>query len=193
MFTAIVLIVISVASRMLSSSLQLWNLAPLGAVSLFAGSRLPRKWAWVVPIAAMAIADFLLDQNRSRSAFELTRWTIFATFAATTLLGQFANRARYGTWLLPLLSIGASTLFFLTSNLATWGEGLLYPMNASGLVACYTAAIPFFKNTVVADLLGTALLFGLAPLFEGAARRITHNQLAEIPNTIAPSESSRPA
>ena len=112
----------------------MWNFAPLGAVSLFAGSRLPRRWAWVVPVAAMAISDYFLDRDRSRPLFELTRWTIYATFAATTLLGPLANRPKLGRWLLPVLSSSGSTVFFLTSNLAMWGEGLLYPMTFSGLI-----------------------------------------------------------
>ena len=149
--------------------LSLVELRPLGAVSLFAGSRLPRRWAWVVPVAAMVISDIMLDHDRSRPLFELTRWTIYATLAATTLLGRLANSPRFGRLLLPVLALGGSVLFFLTSNLATWGEGLLYPMTFSGLALCYAEAIPFFRNTLAADLVGTALLFGLAPLFERAA------------------------
>ena len=137
MLTAIVLTVLAVSFRLLASSLQIWNFAPLGAVSLFAGSRLPRQWAWVVPVAAMAISDHLIDHDRYRPLFELTRWTIYATLAATTLLGRFANSPRFGRWLLPVLSLSGSTLFFLTSNLATWGEGLLYPMTFSGLISCF--------------------------------------------------------
>ncbi len=193
MLTAIILTVLAVLSRVVASSLAIWNFAPLGAVSLFAGSRLPRRWAWAVPIAAMAISDYLLDQSRSRPLFELTRWTVYLTFAATTLLGPLANRPRIGRWLLPVLSLGGSTVFFITSNLATWGEGHLYPMTFSGLTLCYTQAIPFFGNTIAADLLGTAFLFGLAPVFERAVQKMTHAPLAEIPVDVRTSDSSRPA
>jgi hypothetical protein len=193
MLTAIVLTMLAVLCRVLASTFHLWNFAPLGAVSLFAGSRLPRRWAWVVPIVAMAVSDYFLDHDRYRPLFELTRWTIFATFAATTLIGPLANRPRFGRWLLPILSLGSSTLFFLTSNLATWGEGQLYPMTFSGLVMCYTEAIPFFRNTVVSDLLGTALLFGLAPLFERAVHRVTQPRLAEVTVEAHASHPSRPA
>ena len=108
----------------------------------------------------MVISDLMLDRDRSRPLFELTRWAIFVTLAATTLLGRLANSPRVGRWLLPVLALGGSTLFFLTSNLATWGEGLLYPMTLSGLIECYTQAIPFFRNSLAADLMGTAFLFG---------------------------------
>jgi nucleoside recognition membrane protein YjiH len=193
MLTAIILTTLAVLFRVFSSTWQVWNFAPLAAVSLFAGSRLPRRWAWIVPILAMAISDYLIDHNRYRPVFELTRLTIYATFAATTLLGPLANRPRIGRWLLPVLSLSGSTLFFLTSNLATWGEGQLYPMTFSGLISCYALAIPFFGNTVAADLLGTALLFGLGPIVERGAQRLTRPRLAEIPNEVMTPKSSRPA
>jgi hypothetical protein len=197
MLTAIILSTLAVVCRICASTFQVWNLAPLGAVSLFAGSRLPRRWAWVVPIAAMVISDLILDGDRSRSLFELTRWTIYATLAATTLLGPLANTPRFGRWMLPVLALGGSTLFFMTSNLATWGEGQLYPMNFSGLILCYTQAIPFFRNTIAADLVGTAVLFGLAPFFERAAIRWARPRrqprLAEVTSEVHPSGPSRSA
>jgi hypothetical protein len=191
MLTAIILTALAVLCRVCASTFQLWNFAPLGAVSLFAGSRLPRRWAWVIPVTAMVISDFVLDHDRYRPLFELTRWTIYATLAATTLLGPLANSPRFGRWLLPILALGGSTLFFLTSNLATWGEGLLYPTTFDGLVDCYTKALPYFRNTLAADLLGTALLFGLAPLFERAAGRSARPKLAEIRNEVHASHPSR--
>jgi hypothetical protein len=189
MLTAFVLTVLAVLFRVFSATYQVWNFAPMAAISLYAGSRLPRRWAWVVPVVAMVVSDLLLDQGRYRPAFELTRWTIYTTFAVTTLLGPLANWPRFGRWLLPILSVTGSLLFFVTSNLATWGEGLLYPMTFTGLIACFVAAIPFFGNTIAADLIGTAALFGLGPVFERAARSVTGCRTAAVAQEITPSES----
>jgi hypothetical protein len=189
MLTAFVLTVLAVLFRVFSATYQVWNFAPMAAISLYAGSRLPRRWAWVVPVVAMVVSDLLLDQGRYRPAFELTRWTIYTTFAVTTLLGPLANWPRFGRWLLPILSVTGSLLFFVTSNLATWGEGLLYPMTFTGLIACFVAAIPFFGNTIAADLIGTAALFGLGPVFERAARSVTGRRTAAVAQEITPSES----
>jgi Family of unknown function (DUF6580) len=189
MLTAFVLTVLAVLFRVFSATYQVWNFAPMAAISLYAGSRLPRRWAWVVPVVAMVVSDLLLDQGRYRPAFELTRWTIYTTFAVTTLLGPLANWPRFGRWLLPILSMTGSLLFFVTSNLATWGEGLLYPMTFTGLIACFVAAIPFFGNTIAADLIGTAALFGLGPVFERAARNVTGRRTAAVGPEITPSES----
>jgi len=40
----------------------------------------------------------------------------------------------------------------------------MYPRTAAGLLACYTAAIPFFGWTLASDVLYSAVLFGLYAL-----------------------------
>jgi hypothetical protein len=190
MITAITLVVLAFVCRLLTPVLHGWNFVPMGALALYAGSRLPRRWAWLVPVAAMALADLVLDYGTQRP--ELARWTIYATFAATTLIGPLANRPKIGRWLLPVLSVGASTLFWVTSDLATWAEGLLYPRTLPGLVECFRQAIPFYPNTVLADLLGTAVLFGLGPVLERAARRLRKPQVEGAADDLG-TVDSRPA
>jgi hypothetical protein len=163
------------------------NAVALGAVALFAGTKLPRRWAWLVPVAAMALADIWLDWGHSdRSVFSVSRVTIYGTYIAITFLGILARRAR--GWTAPLslgaLALSASGLFFLTTNFAEWIAGplKLYPHTWDGLVACYVAAIPFngsnfFANTVLADLSGVAILFGL----DYAARRVAAGSLLKSP------------
>jgi hypothetical protein len=184
MITAFALLFIGVVCRLLPPYLatwgvNAWNLVPMGAVALYAGSRLPWRVAWLVPLAAMVLSDLVLDSYRHRPLFELSRWVIYATFAATTLLGPLANRFRRHYWLLPLLSLAASLLFFLTSNFAVWAEGHLYPLTVEGLRDCYWYALPFFRQTVLGDLVGTAVLFGVGALIERVARSRARLRLAE--------------
>lgn len=150
-----------------------WNLVAVGAVALFAGARLPRRWAWAVPIAAMALSDVIIDWGHAdRPALTVSRVTIYGTYVAIAFLGLLARRAK--GWSAPLslgaLSLAGSALFFLTTNFAEWVAGPLplYPQTWAGLRDCYVAAIPFFDKTITADLAGTALLFGLDAL----ARRV---------------------
>jgi hypothetical protein len=191
MLTAVTLIVLAIVFRFLSPALHIWNFVPMGAVALYAGARLPRRWAWVVPVAGMALSDLVLDYGTQRP--ELTRWIIYLTFAATTLIGPIANRPKVGRWLLPVLSLSASMLFFVTSNLATWAEGLNYPLTFAGLVECFVLAIPFYKNTFLADLLGTALLFGLGPVVERAWQRLVRPQLVEASDGLSPVDPGQSA
>jgi hypothetical protein len=181
MITAVTLVGLAVACRLLTPVLHGWNFVPMGALALYAGSRLPRRWAWLIPVAAMGLSDLLIDYGTQRP--ELTRWVIYATFAATTLMGPVAQGSRFRRWSLPVLSLSASTLFFLTSNLATWAEGLDYPLTFAGLVRCFYMAIPFYPNTVLADLLGTAVLFGLGPVVERAVRHLGRKR--PLPQAVA--------
>jgi hypothetical protein len=57
-------------------------------------------------------------------------------------------------------AIASSAVFFVITNFGMWLFSGFYPVTYGGLVACYTAAIPFFQNTVAGDLFYTVLLFG---------------------------------
>lgn len=173
MFTGIVLVVLAVACRLLSPEFHIWNFVPAGAVALYAGARLPRKWAWLVPIAAMFVSDQILNHGGQYPITSLTRWTVYATLAATTALGWIARSPKVRPWMLPGLSISASLLFFVTTNFATWAEWQLYPRTWAGLTECYIMALPFFGNSMAADLLGTCVLFSLGSAFERAVARIS--------------------
>jgi hypothetical protein len=146
-----------------------WNAVPMGALSLYAGASLPRRWAWTVPVAAMALSDLMIDSVIGRSLLDPSRWLIYATFAVITLMGPLSRRAKIGPWLLPALSVSASLLFFLTSNFGAWlVQETEYPRNLFGLLACYAAGLPFLDKTVLADLAGTAVLFGLGAILDQA-------------------------
>jgi hypothetical protein len=194
MLTAIVLIALSIAFRLFSAGFQVWNLVPMGAFALYAGARLPRRWAWAVPLFAMVLSDLVLDRGRDPFYAWSTRLVVYGSFAAITLLGPLANRPKIGRWLLPVLALGGSVFFFLTTNFAVWTEGRLYPLTAAGLLECYVKGLRFETNTVVADLVGTAVLFGIGPVWEHVWLRRARPKLAEIPAEIqTPAASERPA
>ena len=73
MLTAIVLSALVIICRLSAPILGTWNFVPIGAVSLYAGARLPRRWAWLVPVIAMVLSDLMLEYVRPRPFFELTR------------------------------------------------------------------------------------------------------------------------
>ncbi len=49
---------------------------------------------------------------------------------------------------------------FGVTNLAVWAAGSLYPRTLAGLIMCYSAAIPFFRNSLIGDVAYAATLFG---------------------------------
>lgn len=193
MITGIALVALAVAFRLLSPVYHLWNLVPVGAVALYAGARLPRRWAWTIPLVAMVLSDIVLDHGLNRPLLEPTRWTVYATLAATAWLGLIARSPKVRPWMLPGLSLLASTLFFVTTNFATWAEGQEYPLTWAGLVDCYIKAIPFHRTTVVAELIGTCVLFGLGPVCERAAARVARAWAGGVlakPDAVETSEAA---
>ena len=67
----------------------------------------------------------------------------------------------------------ASLIFFLTSNFGVWLLSNWYPKSFAGLVMCYEAALPFFRNTLL-----STLLFGL--VFKVTFERTSNFILSKI-------------
>jgi hypothetical protein len=63
-----------------------------------------------------------------------------------------------------LPTLAGSVQFFIVTNFACWL--LWYPRTMEGLVACYVAAIPFFQNTLLGDVVFATALFGGLALTE---------------------------
>jgi hypothetical protein len=170
------LVILGAATRLVDHAP---NAVPMAAIALFAAARLPRRWAWMAPVGAMALADAYINLRYGQfPGVLIVSFTSYATFAVIALLGGLLGRKAH-----PAARIGASlagsTLFFLTTNFAVWaaqrgtGIGLNYGEGVPGLLECYLAALPFFRNGVVADLIGTVVLFGCSALIAqfAAARK----------------------
>jgi hypothetical protein len=65
-------------------------------------------------------------------------------------IGQCAKRI--SVWSV----LASSVLFFLLTNFGVWVLG--YPKTWEGLVACYTAAIPFFRASLIGDFAFAGIL-----------------------------------
>lgn len=141
------------------------NVAPIGAIALFAGARLTGRWIWLVPIAALLATDALIGWYTPAIMA-----TVYGSFALIALLGRFLKNRSTVPSILGFSLIG-SVFFFLTTNFAVWTWTLMYPPTAAGLVASYVNALPFFRNSVLGDLGYTALIFGLYALAVAAVQR----------------------
>jgi len=128
------------------------NVTPLVAVALFSGAVFPRRIGVIVPLAAVIFSDIIIGADL-QVAFN---WCAFALVAGIgwKIAGQRAPKR------LAAAAISGSTLFFIMSNLGVWCVGLLYPRTWQGLINCYIAALPFYRNMVIGDLAYTAVLFG---------------------------------
>lgn len=146
------------------------NFAPVAAVAIFGGVILPRRLALSVPLLAMIISDLFIGLH---SLFLLT-WVSFAVIA---LLGNYVVKAVKPSVVVGA-SLGASVFFYLVSNFGVWLEGRMYSMTFSGLLDCYYQAIPFFRNTLLGDMVFTTLLFGAYALVSSLVIVSRMNRLA---------------
>jgi hypothetical protein len=140
------------------------NFSALDALALFCGAYCERRMAAVaITLVSVWVGDMLLTHTLFYSGFY---WQ-YGCYALIALLGSTISAPRTQktcTGYIAMSAFASAVLFFVVSNFGVWFSGALYPQTLEGLVACYIAAIPFFKNTLASDLLFTAVFFGAMSL-----------------------------
>ena len=127
------------------------NITPLYAVALFACAVFPRRWAVAVPVAAMVLSDLTIGLHPGI-------WYTWSGMLVFALLG-FGLRGRASAGRIVVSSLAGSLAFFLWTNFGVWLASGMYPLNSAGLLACYTLALPFFRNSVLGNLAFAGALF----------------------------------
>lgn len=129
------------------------NVAPVAATALLAGAFLPGAWAFIVPVTAMGLSDYFIGTYE---------WPVMAavygSFMLTVGIGRWVGQNR-NAGRIVLSSLGGSVLFYLITNWAVWQFGNWYPPTLDGLIQSYYYAIPFFRNTLLGDVMYASGLF----------------------------------
>ncbi len=128
------------------------NVAPIAAMALFGGVYLNKRYALIVPLMAMIFSDIFLG-------FHATIPFVYGSFLLTGLLGIWLKKYKTIKNIF-FACVVSSLLFFLITNFGVWLVYGFYPKTLAGLMECYIAAIPFFRNTILGDLGFTAVFFG---------------------------------
>ncbi len=184
MIPAFLLILSAIAFRIAtgffghSDSIGWMNFAPMAAIALCAAVYFPAKYKFTVPMIALLISDVVLNFHYGfsmASPFVVSHYLGFAIVGGLGLL--LRNRASLKI-LLPA-TIGASLIFYLVTNSVSWLYDPGYARNAAGWVQALTTGLPaysatptwmFFRNSLVSDLLFTAL-FALCMSFSRSSER----------------------
>ncbi len=151
------------------------NFAPIGAIALFGSAYFSKRYlALLIPVLSMWLSDLVINNTIYAQYFgsftffyQGFYWT-YMSFIFIGVLG-FLLLKRTRPQNIIIASLSASIIFFLVSNFGVWASGTLYPNNLSGLITCYVAGLPFFKNTIIGDLIYSGILFGV---FEFAQNRL---------------------
>ena len=148
------------------------NFTAVGGALLYFGAR--RSWReMLAPLGALMATDYCLTVFTYHYTFEWKAYvTTWAWYLAAMALGHFLLSARTTFARVAAGVVLGPTSFFVLSNYAVWVGGDMYPRTLSGLAACYTAAIPFYRN----DLISTTIVAGLAFGIPALVRRLSKTE-----------------
>jgi hypothetical protein len=140
------------------------NFSPVETMALFGGAYFAkRSWAIVLPLVALFISDLALSLMMGGIYFEYfvsaDFLLIYATIAFLSILG-FGLRGKVSVARVVSFGIMSSLIFFLVTNFGVWLGSTMYPQTSAGLIAAYTAGLPFLQNGMLGTLFYSALLFG---------------------------------
>jgi hypothetical protein len=142
-----------------------WNFTPIAAMALFGGAQCASKRAaFLMPLTALFLGDLVLGLHRLMPF-------VYGCFALTVCFGFWVRRRR-SVQRIAFAAVASAILFFVLTNFGVWAIDNLYPKTTAGLVDCYVAAIPFFRNMLLGDLLYSALLFGALAFAENRFVRL---------------------
>ena len=171
---AYVLILAVIVARVLLRPLAF---APVMPALLFFGARTPRKMFWL-PAVLLTATDLYLTLVVYGAGFKIDQLIVSAWYLGIMLLGNAALKD--GAKPLRVLgsALAGSMSFFIVSNFGVWAVWPTYPKTLGGLAACYVAAIPFFRNQFVSDMLFTAVIFALPMALKALRPADDHIQAA---------------
>jgi len=182
-FAGLALVVaLTVAFQYARPEVRVWNLSVVGAVSLFAAARVGLVHGFAFAAAAVIFKDLCL--------YLLTDWwepypLSWLYFAGYALAGWYFLRRSAAPGRILGTALGVSLAFFVVSNFVSWLEQALpYGYSFDGLMNCYAAAIPFYRGTLLGDVLFTSALFGAHALLAWAYFPQEQVQLREVEERV---------
>jgi len=153
----VLLIMLGIVGRLAEPA---WCFTPLAAVTLFAGYFLASPLvAALVPLSILAVGDWWLPGYASHAVM----LAVYTAALVPVVLGRFLRR-RPTAARLATTAVLPAVCFWLITNLGVWLFQEMYPKTFAGLIACYVAAIPFFRNMLAGDVFYVGVVFGCAYL-----------------------------
>ena len=162
------------------------NFAPITAMALFGAATLAdNRLALLIPMLALFVSDLGIEALHHMGLMASWgiysgMWVTYSTFLLVTLIGLLLRHHRT----VPAITgatLAGSVVFYIVTNFGVWAGGKLYPRTLEGLLACYTAAIPFFQDTLLGDAVYGTVLFGGFALAESGWPVLRELPLAPTP------------
>ncbi|MCF7877603.1 MAG: hypothetical protein K9M14_04680 [Candidatus Omnitrophica bacterium] len=149
MWLVILFVFIGISARLIP---HVPNFAPIAAVALFSGVYFRKKHGWLLPLGVYMVSDLIVGLHQ----------TIFFTWGSILLiyfLGKILQTKKTAANIV-VFGLASSFIFFLITNFGVWLMGW-YPQNLAGLISCYINALPFFRMSLISNMVYMAVFFGV--------------------------------
>lgn len=162
------------------------NFTAVAAIAILGASHLRGAKKWFIPLAILWASDLILNNvvyAQYYDSFQVmgSMW-VYGSILCIGVMAYFLLRKASWGKLLLTTTLGA-VLFFLITNFGVWiGPTSPYAKDISGLMASYTAGIPFFRNAILGDVFFSFVLFGA---YEYLASKLTDVDPIITPKAIA--------
>lgn len=145
------------------------NIAPIAAIAIFSGAILDKKIVPWVPLAIMVVSDLIMGMHNM----------VFYTWGSFIVIGYFGMRLKDKLTVLNIFSASliSAVFFFIVTNLGVWITSGMYPHTFQGFINCYFMALPFFRNTLIGNVVFSFFLFGS---YELARRTLANSRLSKV-------------
>lgn len=137
---------------------RLWihlpNLTPMGAiliVSSFHFFKKDSKWAYGLPFLILLMTDSVLGFY---VVMPFVYGAYFLNIVTVKLFQKYLNQSKD----FIVLSLVNALVFYVVTNMGEWIMSPAYSKDLSGFTECMTLALPFFRNSLMGDLVYTSVL-----------------------------------
>ncbi len=130
------------------------------AVALFAGfAEKDTKKIFLLPLIALFASDVLIQLLYMANLFPFQgfyqgQWINYTLIAALAGVGMLLRKGKLAG--MVAASVLGPALFFLISNYIVWATQasiMGYTKDLNGLMECYRAGIPFYRNSVISTII----------------------------------------
>lgn len=158
---AILLVLAAAVSRVL---MYPHNFSPMIGMAVFAGAVIKdKRLAFALPLFSMFLSDLMFEVFNIAPGFwgwgQLVGYGIFALVTVLAFTMKKISVPRVAGY-----AIVSSVIFFILSNTAFFVIDNpiyhTYPNTFNGFVDCFVQALPFFRTSLIADLVYSGVLFG---------------------------------
>lgn len=159
LFTLILIALQTICKLIFAPQLEWSGFSPFIAIALFSGFIAREKNAsFLLPLVALLASDAIihvlyLNHQFDFAGFYPGMWKNYLVLLLATLMGWGLRGRSYAT--IAVGAIAAPSLYFILSNFMVWQatSEVVYTRNFAGLMNCYDAGLPFYRNSLIATVL----------------------------------------